>query len=93
MDSHAKQKATHDVHTKFRDFYPGVLVKDLRKEDTSVARLSSGKKWTKVWKRHIDHVRRDSMDRAVSVQTIERESRDHPSEVAQAVQLGVRSPD
>ena len=36
MDSQAKQKATHNVHSKFREFYPGdrVLVKDLRKEDT-----------------------------------------------------------
>ena len=36
MDSQAKQKATHGVPTKFREFYPGdsVLVKDLRKEDT-----------------------------------------------------------
>ena len=36
MDSQAKQKATHDVHPKFREFYPGdrVFVKDLRKEDT-----------------------------------------------------------
>jgi len=36
MDSRAKQKATHDMHAKFRELYPGdrVLVKDLRKEDT-----------------------------------------------------------
>ena len=36
MDSQAKQKATHNVHTKFREFYPGdrILVKDLRRENT-----------------------------------------------------------
>ena len=51
MDSQAKQKATHDVHAKFREFYPGdrVLVKDLRKEDTwwpgSVAETDRGRTW------------------------------------------------
>jgi len=36
MDSQAKQKATHDVHVKFTEFYPGdrILVKDLRRENT-----------------------------------------------------------
>ena len=36
MNSQATQKATHNVHSNFREFYPGnrVLVKDLRKEDT-----------------------------------------------------------
>ena len=36
MDSQAKQKVTHDVHGKFREFYPGhwVQLRDLRKEDT-----------------------------------------------------------
>ena len=36
MDFQAKQTTTHNVHAKFREFYPGnrVLVKDLRKEDT-----------------------------------------------------------
>ena len=36
MDSQAKQKAAHDVHIKFREFYPGdrILVKDLRRENT-----------------------------------------------------------
>ena len=36
MDSQAKQKAIHDVHAKFRKFYPGdrILIKDLRKENT-----------------------------------------------------------
>ena len=36
MDSQAKQKAAHDVHVKFREFYPGdrILVKDLRRENT-----------------------------------------------------------
>jgi len=36
MDAQSKQKATRDVHLKFREFYPGdrILVKDLRKVDT-----------------------------------------------------------
>ena len=80
MDSQAKQKATHDVHARMlREFYPGdcrVLVKDLRKEDTwwpgSVAECSRPRSYVvvlndgRVWKRHVDHVRWDSMDRAVS---------------------------
>jgi len=66
------------VQAKFREFYPGdrIFVRDLRKEDTwwpgSVAERS-GPRWCvvvlndgRLWKRHVDHVRRDSMDRAVS---------------------------
>lgn len=36
MDSQDKQKATHDTHSKFREFYPGdrILVNDLRNADT-----------------------------------------------------------
>ena len=30
MDSQAKQKAMHDVHSKFREFYPGDRVLLLR---------------------------------------------------------------
>ncbi|KAK2566762.1 Transposon Tf2-6 polyprotein [Acropora cervicornis] len=78
MDSQAKQKATHDVHAKFREFYPGdrILIRDLRKENTwwpgSVAERSGPKCYIvvlndgRVWKRHLDHLRRDSMDSAVS---------------------------
>ena len=85
LDSQAKQKATHDVHAKFREFYPGdrILIKDLRKENTwwpgSVAERSGPKSYIVVlndgraWKRHLDHLRRDSMDSAVSQQEDERE--------------------
>ena len=79
MDSQAKPKATHDVHARMlREFYPGdrVLVKHLRKEDTwwpgSVAERSGPRSYVvvvndgRVWKRHVDHLRRDSMERAVS---------------------------
>ena len=36
MDSQAKHKAAHDVHVKFREFYPGdrILAKDVRRENT-----------------------------------------------------------
>ena len=90
MDSQAKQKATHDVHTKFREFYPGdrVLAKDLRKEDTwcpsSIAERSGPKSYvvvlgdSRVWKRHVDHVRRDCMVRAESEPGGERESQARP---------------
>ena len=85
MDSQAKQKATHDVHAKFREFYPGdrILIRDLRKENTwwpgSVAERSGPNSYIvvlndgRVWKRHLDHLRRDSMDSAVSQPEDERE--------------------
>ena len=78
MDSQAKQKVIHDMHAKFREFYPGdrIMVKDLRKENTwwpdSVAERSGPKLYVvvlndgRVWKRHLAHVRRDCMDDAVS---------------------------
>ena len=78
MNSQAKQKAAHDVPTKVREFYPGdrILVKDLRKEQTwwpgFIAERSGPKSYVvvlndgRVWKRHIDHIRRGSVDSAVS---------------------------
>ena len=91
MDSQAKQKATHDVHSKFREFfYSGDrdLVKDLRKEDTwwpgSVAERSGPKSSVvvlndgRVWKRHVDQMRGDSLDRAVTDPSREMESQDKP---------------
>ena len=101
MDSRAKQKATHDVHAKFREFYPGdrVLVKDLRKEDTwlpgSVAERSGPTSYVvvlndgRVWKRHVDHVRMDSMDRAVTYPSREMESQDKPPDIPLAIPLSV----
>ena len=90
MDSQAKQKATHDVHAKFREFYPGdkVLVKGPWKEDTwwpgSVAEQSGPRSYMvvlndgRVWKRHVNHVRRDSMERAVTDPSRDMESKDKP---------------
>ena len=87
MDFQAKQKATHDVQAKFREFYPGdrVLVRDLRKEDTwwpgSVAERSGPRSCVvvlndgRVWKCHVGT---DSMDRAVSDPIREMESQDNP---------------
>ena len=104
MDSQAKQKATHDVHSKFRKFYPGdrVLVKDLRKEDTwwpgLVVERSGARSYVvvlndgRVWKRHVDHMRRDSMDRAVSDPSREMESQDKPPDIPLAIPLSVCVP-
>ena len=101
MDSQAKQKATHDVHAKFRKFYPGdrLLVKDLRKEDTwwpgSVAERSGSRLYVvvlsdgRVWKRHVDHMRRDSMGSAVSDPSSEMESQDKPPDIPLATPLSV----
>ncbi|XP_044169623.1 uncharacterized protein K02A2.6-like [Acropora millepora] len=79
MDSKANQKATHGEYARtLREFFPGdrVLVKDLRKEDTwwpgSVAERTGPRLYVvvlnngRVWKRYVDHVRREIMDRAVS---------------------------
>ena len=104
MDSQAKQKATHDVHSKFREFYPGdrVLVKDLRKEDTwwpgLVAERSGPRSYVvvlndgRVWKRHVDHLRRDSMDRAATDPSREMEFQDKPPDIPLAIPLSVSVP-
>ena len=88
MDSKAKQKATHDAHAKFREFYPGDrnLVKDLRREHMwwrgSVAERSGPKSYVvvlndgRVWKRHLDHIRRDTMDSAITDEDSEEKPRD-----------------
>ena len=86
MDSQAKQKATHDAHTKLREFYPSdrVLFKDHRKKLTwwpgSIAKRSGLKyyevvlnKWSSL-EATSDHIRRDTMDSGVST-GIDKESR------------------
>ena len=47
----------------------------------------------RVWKRHVDHVRRDSMDRAVSDPSREMESQDKPPDIPLAIPLSVCVPD
>ena len=106
MDCQAKQKATHDVHARMlREFYPGdrVLVKDLRKEDTwwpgSLAERRAPRSYVvvlndgRVWKRHVDHVRRDSMDRALPDPGREMESQDKLPDIPLAIPLSVYVPD
>ena len=102
MESQSNQKATHDVQSKFREFYPGerILLKDLRKADiwcpSSVAERSGPKSYVvvlndgRVWKRHVDHVRRDSMDRTEAEQSWE--SQDKPPDVPLAFPLCVSVP-
>ena len=105
MDSQAKHKATHDVHARMlREFYPDdrFLVRDLRKEDTwwpgSVAERSGPRSYVvvlnggRVWKRHVDHVRRDIMDRAVSDPSREMESQDKAPDIPLAIPLSVCVP-
>ena len=78
MDSKAKQDATHDAHTKLREFYPSdrVLYKDHRKKLTwwpgSIAKRSGLRyyvvmlnQWSS-WEATSDHIRRDTMDSGVS---------------------------
>ena len=104
MDSQAKQKATHDVHAKFREFYPGGrdLVKDLTKEDTwwpgSVAEQRGLRSYVvvvnngRVWKRRVNHMRRDSMNRAVTDPSREMDSQDKPPNIPLAIPLSVCVP-
>lgn len=78
MNLQAKQKATYDVHIKFREFYPGerALVRDLRKKQTqwpgSMAERGEPKSYVvalkdgRVWKRQLDHIKRNTMDSVVS---------------------------
>ena len=46
----------------------------------------------RVWKRHVDHVRRDSMDRAVSDPSSEKEAQDKPPDSPVAIPLSVCVP-
>ena len=45
-----------------------------------------------VWKRHVDHLRRDSMDRAVTDPNREMESQDKPPDIPLAIPLSVCVP-
>jgi len=104
MDSRAKQKATHDVHVKFRELYSGdrVLVWDLRKEDIwwpgSVAERSGPRLYVvvlndgRVWKCHVDHVRSYSMDTAVSDPSRQMEALDKPPDIPLAIPFSVCVP-
>ena len=46
----------------------------------------------RVWKCHVDHVRRDSMDRAVTDPSREMESQDKPPDIPLAIPLSVCVP-
>ena len=46
----------------------------------------------RVWKRHVDHLRRDSMDRAVSDPSQEMESQDKSPDIPLAIPLSVCVP-
>ena len=88
-----------------REFYAGdrVLVKDPRKEDTwwpgSVAERTGPRSYVvvlnnrRVWKRYVDHVRREIMDRAVSDPSREMESQNKPPDIPLAVPLSLCVPD
>ncbi|XP_072022263.1 uncharacterized protein [Amphiura filiformis] len=70
ISKQAMQKDHYDMHSKYREFFPGetVLVKDSRKEQTwwpgTIAERSAHKSYIvtltdgRVWKRHVDHLRR-----------------------------------
>ena len=76
-----RQKYYHDWHSKYREFYPGdaVLVKDLRRDKTwwpgTVVERSTPKSYVivlsdgRVWKQHIDHLRRKETEPASQMTT------------------------
>ena len=71
-----RQKDYHDLHSKYREFYPGdaVLIKDLRQDKTwwpgTIIECSAPKSYVtvlsdgRVWKRHIDHLHRKDLSSA-----------------------------
>ena len=86
MDSQGKQRATKKVHAKFREFYPGgrIVVKDLRRNNSrwpgSVAERNRPKSYVvvlkdgRIWRWHVNHTRRDSIDSEVSKHGVASES-------------------
>ena len=89
MDSQGKQRATNKVHAKFREFYPGgrIVVKDLRRNNSwwpgSVAERNRPKSYVvvlkdgRIWRWHVNHTRRDSIDSEVSKHGVASESQDN----------------
>ena len=77
-------------------------MRDLKKEDTwwpgSVPERSGPRSYVvalndgRVWKRHVDHVRRDSMDREVSDPSQEMESQDKRPDIPLAIPLSICVP-
>ena len=69
-----RQKDYHDLHAKYWEFYPGdaVLIKDSRKDKTwwpgTIVERSTPKSYVtvlsdgRVWKRHVDHLRRKELN-------------------------------
>ncbi|XP_052782889.1 uncharacterized protein K02A2.6-like [Mya arenaria] len=70
MNKQSDQKVSHDIHSKFREFFPGdqVLVKEVRADETwwpsTVAERTAPKSYIvilndgRVWKRHIDLIQK-----------------------------------
>ena len=70
INKQGTQKFYYDQHSKYREFFPGdaVLVRDPRKEETwwpgTIAERSAPKTYIvtltdgRVWKRHVDHLKR-----------------------------------
>ena len=70
LQAQSNQKNCHDIHSKYREFYPGdaVYIKDLRQVKTwwagTVVERSGPKSYLtvlqdgRVWKRHVDHLTR-----------------------------------
>ena len=70
MNKQSDQKVSHEIHSKFREFFPGdqVLVEDIRTDETwwpmTVAERTIPKSYIvilndgRAWKRHIDLIRK-----------------------------------
>ena len=92
MQKQSKQKEHYDAHSKYREFFPGdeVIVKDMRSNDWwpgTIAERSAPKSYIislkdgRVWKRHVDQVRRTTMDNYHPTSTTNQQSKtnnNHP---------------
>lgn len=70
MNKQSDKKTNHDIHSEYREFFPGdqVLVKDVRADETwwpsTVAERTAPKSYIviledgSIWKRHVDLIRK-----------------------------------
>lgn len=91
LNKQSNQKQNHDISAKFREFFTGdqVLVKDVRVDETwwpgTIAERTGPKSYIvilndgRVWKRHVDLIRRmDIYDMTEQLQDMgENKSTDH----------------
>ena len=92
MNKQSDQKVSHEIHSKFREFFPGdqVLVEDIRTDETwwpmTVAERTIPKSYIvilnngRAWKRHIDLIRKADFQLTATSEQLHDTSREdqHP---------------